>query len=74
MTATPLLITPDTTTRPEGFPFSRLREKVPEGRMRVLVHSSEGQDSSSPPEPHPDPAVGHLLPQGGRRGISGSAL
>ena len=63
---------------PPGFPFSRLREKVPKGRMRVLLqpHPSRRRgntDSFASIEPHPHPAFGHPHPQGGRGGKLGTA-
>jgi len=56
----------------QDFPFSRLREKVAEGRMRVLVQPATIYPVSAkrPPESilvqvHPHPRFAHLLPQAG---------
>jgi hypothetical protein len=65
--------------RPHYFPFSRLREKVPdradEGVGSVHDSSSEESDKEASILPtlailkklreHPHPAFGHLLPQAG---------
>jgi hypothetical protein len=44
------------------FPFSRLREKVPEGRMRVYLRSMHINLSRRALDKGPHPAFGHPLP------------
>ena len=62
-----------------AFPFSRLREKVPEGRMRVSLRGDNYVSLSSPLETssgkiitnfhqHPHPACRPPSPASGRRG------